>query len=830
MPAGVSNSLTRSELGLLGVVAFVLACGSYARADTLSGTVVDPQQLVVVGAKVSLVCGNHIDTRKTDGGGFFTFTRQTFPESCSIRAVYPSFDAVELPVGQKRTLTLQLPLAEQKQTVAVSADKLSPAPLESVSLSGDQLREISNNSEDLITYAKQLAGIYSGSDSLYVDGLPADHPPPADRIAAITINADPFSAEYADGGNNHIDITTKQADRTFRVTSIGASLGTKAPDGLNPALSSTSNTATLGITGPVPYLPVAFTANVHYNDKHGEEPIEAVVPSVPGTSISSVDAASIAATNISYGLGVDYSERETLRANASLYVTTTSHKNLEVGGISLPEAGVSQDSSGQEFRTTFTKTGEHFASRGGVSADWFNSASNANSSGLGVSALGAFNGGGADINKENAQWSRWTLKDVFEFNWKNHLWSFGATVTRRADEEDIIPNPHGHIYFDNSGDYVLSATSGIENGTGIITQGQGKVDYTSYVGAPFLEAELLRRPILVVRGGVRADAQTAGRIVFSPRLSAVSSMHGFVVRAGSGMFVKNWTNDIFLKVMENDGNHLEQYLITNASLADLEAGTATLQSEIISKLTNLTPARNWISKVSLEHPFKSFLPGVEYTWTDGTHLLGSQRLSSSTSWTDWLVSNRAQQKHQIHVRAQYKVKGQSFTAHYEWIRSRDDTDGPFSFPAVQNDIRGEWGPSSSIAAHNLTFVANSKFGKALSLTLVESWHSPLPLNITSGLDPEDNGLYTDRAGLPRNSGHGSDYNSMELFLHRRFALPEFLLGPKLKTYLDFNLQVLNLLGNKDYSSFGSVIGSPLFQQPLAAAPGRSFRFSFGFSH
>ena len=111
----------------------MLACGFYARADTLSGTVVDPQQLVVVGAKVSLVCGNHVDTRKTDGEGFFTFTRQAFPESCSIRAVYPSFDAVELPVGQKRTLTLQLRLAEQKQTVAVSADKLSPAPLESVS-------------------------------------------------------------------------------------------------------------------------------------------------------------------------------------------------------------------------------------------------------------------------------------------------------------------------------------------------------------------------------------------------------------------------------------------------------------------------------------------------------------------------------------------------------------------------------------------------------------------------------------------------------------------------------------------------------------------------
>lgn len=830
MPAGVSNSWIRFRLGLLGMVACVLAGGFYVQAETLSGTVVDPQQLVVVGAKVSLVCGNHIDTRKTDGDGYFTFTQQAFPEGCRIRTVYHGFEALELPIGQKRTLTLQLRLAEQKQTVAVSADRLSPAPLESVSLSDNELREISNNSEDLIAYAKQLAGIYSGSDSLYVDGLPADHPPPADRIAAITINADPFSAEYADGGNNHIDITTKQAERTFRVTSLGLSLGTKAPDGLNPSLSTTSNTATFGITGPVPYLPVAFTANAHYTDAQGEQPIEAVFPSVPGTSISSVDAASIANTNASYGLGVDYSSQETLRVNGSLYVATASRANMGVGGISLPEAGVNQDSLGQEFRTTFTKTGEHFESHGGISADWFNSDLNANSSGLGVSVSGAFNAGGADINKENAQWSRWTLKDVLQFNWKNHLWSFGATVTRRGDEENIIPNPHGHIYFDNSADYVLSATTGADNGTGVITQGQGKVEYASYAAAPFLEAELLRWQRLVLRGGVRADVQTAGGVLFSPRLSAVSNVHGFVVRAGSGMFVKNWTNDIFLKVLENDGNHLETYLITNASLADLEAGTATLQSEIVSRIMpNLSPTRNWISKISLERPFKSFVPGVEYTWTDGTHLLGSQRLSSATGWTDWLESNRAQQKHQIHVRAQYKVKGQSFTAHYEWIHSRDDTDGPFSFPAVQNDIRGEWGPSSGIAAHNLSLVANSRFGKALSFTLVDNWHSPQPLNITSGLDPEDNGLYTDRAGLPRNSGRGAYYNSMELFAHRRFALPKVFMRPRQETYLDCNVQVLNLLGNKDYSSFGGVLGSPLFEQPLAAAPGRSFRFSFGFS-
>src|ERR1700686_4607059 len=189
--------------------------------------------------------------------------------------------------------------------------------------------------------------------------------------------------------------------------------------------------------------------------------------------------------------------------------------------------------------------------------------------------------------------------------------------------------------------------------------------------------------------------------------------------------------------MENDGNHLQRYLGTNASLADLEAGTATLQSEIVARIApNFIPTRSWFSKLSLEPSFNNFLPGFEYTWTDGTHFPGSQRLSSPTGWTDWLESNRALQKHQIHIRALYKIRGQSFTANYEWIHSRDDTNGPFSFPAVQNNIRGEWAPSSGTAAHNFTFVANSRIGKALALTLVDSWHGAQPLNITSGLDPE----------------------------------------------------------------------------------------------
>jgi len=813
-----------------GVLAIALSCVWQARAETLSGTVVDPQQRVFSGAQVTLICGRSTDTRHTDAQGQFTFTRQEFPAACKIRALYPGFAELEVQVGRQRSFLLQLHIAEIKQAIAADPGKLSTAPLESVSLSAEDLLQISSDTDDLLSYARHLAGIFSGLDRIYVDGLPADHPPPTDRIASIAINADPFSAEFSDGGDNHIDITTKKPQRIFRITSLGTTFGTSQPDGLNPALSSTSTTARLGLAGPIPYLPLGFTSNIDYSGRHAEQPIEAVIPVLLGSTITPVDSVTEASQNILFGIAAGYVRNENLRIDTSLYIATARHSNLGAGATTLPQSAVSQDSNGRELRTTFVSNGPHYVYRGGFTLDWTSSTIAANSTAMGVTVSGAFIAGGAQLATQSTGWNRISMKHVLQFTRLKRTWTIGASVSRRADRETVVPNSFGQITFDNLSDYTQSATTGAALGTGILTQGQGSIGYVSYTGAPFIETEILHKPSLALRAGLRADVQTGGGILVSPRLSISALNHGFILNAGGGMFVHDWTNDIFLRVLQNNGQLLQQYLVLNASLSGLNPTTAVAQPQIVAATQpNLTPPRDWISRVSLEHPFKTFIPGIETTFTTSDHLLGSQRLNSPSGWTDWLASNRAQQSEKIHLRAQFRLFGQSLTAHYEWIHSRDDTDGPFSFPAVQNDIRAEWAPSSSIAAHNLSLVANSKIGKALSLTLLDSWHSPLPLNYTSGLDPENNGLYTDRAGLPRNSGSGAFYNSMTLFAHRTVQLPKLFLPPGRKMFLDLNGQVLNLFGNKDYSSFGTVLGSALLGLPLAAAPGRSFRFSINFS-
>ena len=816
------------ETKIAGIVGFALAYGLVAQAQTLSGEVVDPQQRVVVNAQVSLMCRNKVETQRTDAQGRFAFSDKTaFPE-CRILVVQPGFATLEVSVGQARVLELPLQLAEVKQIVSVKGQSLSQAPIASASLSADELKTLYEDSNDWIAYAKNIAGAFSQNDQIYVDGLPTDHVPPTDSIETVTVNASPFSAEYSDSSETHIEITTKRAERQFQLTSGGISLGSHANNPLNSQLHSASKAASLGLMGPIPYSPLAFTANTQFNQRHMQEPIEAVVPSGPALPIAPVTVAPTGTLNTLSSFGADYSKGDSLRVSGSLYVGVARASNLDVSGLTLPEAGIGSNTNDRELRIAFRSTGTNHVYRGGVTAQGASTHLLANNKGLGISVSGAFVAGGADISRQSNHRTRWILKNVLDTKLAKRYWTFGTTISRTSDSQLLVANPMGSIHFEDLEDYVLSASTGAHIGTEQITRGDGTARFSSYAAAPFVESDVLRRSSLLLRWGLRADCQTAGGAIFSPRISAITEVHGYVLKAGTGVFVRGWSNGTFLKVKEGDGHHLQYFLIRNVSLADAEAGTATLENAIVSRISpNLTPARDWVAKFSIEHPMGRVAPGVEYTWTEGTHLLGSQRLSSPMGWTDLLESNRGLHQQQLHFRVQYGIRGHSFTAHYEWLHARDDTDGPFSFPARQSDVNGEWA-RSAVPAHNVSFVGNLQLGRAGNLVLIEKWHGLTPVNITSGTDAEHNGLYLDRAGLPRNRGHLPPCSSLDLIAQRRIPVPRLSEGTH-RLYAVVGVQASNLLGNKDYIGIGTVIGSTLFGRALAGLPGRTVRFSLGFS-
>ena len=182
----------------------------------------------------------------------------------------------------------------------------------------------------------------------------------------------------------------------------------------------------------------------------------------------------------------------------------------------------------------------------------------------------------------------------------------------------------------------------------------------------------------------------------------------------------------------------------------------------------------------------------------------------------------------MHARLAYRRKAQDFAVHYEHIDSRDNTSGPFSFPGRQNSLGAEWARSAGVARNNLSLAANFALPGAAFLSITESWRGAAPYDITTGLDPGGEGLFTDRGGRARNSGNGPRFNSLNVYLNKRVELPFVFARNRQRPSVSIGIQGDNLLGNKNFSSYGSVVGSPAFGQPLGASPGRSIRVWFSF--
>lgn len=227
----------------LVVVLTALATSPFAFGSTLVGTVVDPQDRFIVGAQATLHCGTHSERTATGPEGQFGFPARPSFEHCELAVTHPGFVTFETMLEANLLPTLiELHLAASKQGISVRSNaqdlrQVLQSSLGSASLSNGDLRGISNNTADLIRYAKALAGTDSTQDAIYVDGLPSATLPPVAMVGRIDINTDPFSAEYSDNEQTHINISTKSADRNLRFNLGGAGVGVGGNNPLAPSLS-----------------------------------------------------------------------------------------------------------------------------------------------------------------------------------------------------------------------------------------------------------------------------------------------------------------------------------------------------------------------------------------------------------------------------------------------------------------------------------------------------------------------------------------------------------------------------------------------------------------
>jgi len=793
--------------------------------SSLSGVVIDPQGGVIPGATAALTCRGYTQRAAADSLGRFTFIMQ--PGSCRLRITHPGFAALEQPVPPDKIgpFTLRLELAEPQFSVRVLAaqpvDRLDYASLQAADLSGARLQKISNRTPDLIRYAKQVAGAGLGEDNIYVDGMPATSLPPAETIARISVNADPFSAEFNDGDQNHIEITTRATDRQLQFHFGGASLGAGGGNPLGTAQRPASGSSSFSLSGAVPHSPVTFSLNTSLACNRRQEPILAAMPGeTPPAAPSSLCADSVL-------FSAAYERSENLRIHVTSYDSRSRSSNMNVGGLTLPDAGMGTAMTSREQRGTIERQGTTYLYNGGLRVSTSSSHVWADNQTLGVSVPGSFLAGGAPVWDSRSNETEWMTKSLIRSSYGGHVWSAGATASHGRDTDFTRPNTAGRLQFETVDDY-LDALAGARSGTWSGERGNGMVQYASTSIAPFGEIEVVHTKRALVRGGIRVDYQSRAGGTVSPRLAAAVERAGFAIRAGGGIFFQDWQNSLLLQIMRGDGNHLRHFVAGNLSFADVPPLFPAADVSVFSAIApGVVRPRSYISQTSIERPWRRWTAGAEYRWTNSVHLLGSRRSPTEGGWIDWLESNRVLRRHEGRARLAYRWKSHSVVLHYARVRSRDNTDGPFSFPARQDDLRAEWARSTGVAPNNVDVVGTFQLPGAVSLSAVAEYRSAAPYNITSGLDAAGNFLYTDRAGRPRNSGDRPPCRLVSLFFHRTVELP-YRPRSKQKLRADVGLQLDNVLNARNYTSMGGVLGSPLFGKPLSALAGRSARLWFTF--
>jgi hypothetical protein len=735
------------------------------------------------------------------------------------------FEPVSVKAEAGKPSNIRLALAVLKQSVDVNgqSDPLSTRSIESADVDRNELRTISNDTGQLIEYAKAVAGVPFSDQQVYVDTLPAQELPPAEMISRISVNADPFSAEYSDGDLTHIDVTTKPGEERFHFNLGGISFGTGAHSPLAPAGAASKDYSRLiGLSGPLGIRGLSFSAQA--SAAYTESTMPAVVS--PNTLVLLRpfvrDLVSPTANHSLFGTFAIYYDTEASATRFFFSQSRTTGANIGAGGLTLADTAGSSAIDSHELRLTTNRTLNGLILRAGMAYTSFAAEWNANSESLGLVVPGVVIAGGSAMSHSISDRDSWTMKTAVEPKDNSSNWLVGFTLTGTNISKSDVPNPLGTAELTDleSLQSFLSADGPAEWSQ---RRGNGRMNVNTLTAGLFAQKEIVKKRHLLITAGGRVDVERGYGFLLSPRLSLAAEWKGFVFRTGTGLFAQNISADILARNMEGDPNHLVQLISPSAEFWQI-TNRDTPAAQIIQNESSpdLRMAREVITKASLERKFGAMVVGAEVTVSRDRHLLGSVRLNDALGWMNILESNRSADQTRLHLQVSRNWKRLSLRASYEKIRAYDNTDGPFSFPLIQNDLHDEWAPSANIPRDIVSGVANWRLPGQVTATFLTKWHGPAPYNITTGLDTQQDLLFNGRGGRPRNSGNGPAYSSVDLFLYRRFALPSLITHGH-KTFLDVGLRALDLLGTTNYVSFDPVIGSPGFGRPVSAYPGRSFR-------
>lgn len=824
--------------------------------SSITGIVQDQAGATIVGAAVELVgAGNDHQSTSTDQSGRFEFKRVPFGKH-QVRVTSQGFESntVDIVVGSQPLAALQVVLAiaslRQETTVTSTPAQITTEASDNkdtVALSEQSLSNLPVFDQDYIGAMSRFldpGSVGTSGVTLIVNGMEVNNlgvSPSA--IKEIRINQDPYSAEFARPGRGRIEVTTKPGSPeyhgTFNFIFRDAHLNARDPFALTRPPEQRRIYEGV-FTGPIRHSKkTSFLLSV----SRKEEDLQSIVfAEGPTGSVRQNVAAPSRTLQVAAQISHSLSDTNTVSVRYSYLGEGV--KNQNVGGTTLPEAGVNLHNMEQEINLSqqivfSPRLVSNFRLLLGYERQTNVSVTNDRK----IVVLDAFTGGGAQADYLRTEYHA-QLMEMISYSKGKHLIKGGINIpdlSRRGFNNNL--NSLGTFYFSSIGDYLLRRPYSFTQ-----QQGNGHIVFLEKQLGLFVQDEYHPRKNLMVTIGVRYDWQNYfhDKNNFAPRFSfayAPGKTQKTVLRGGAGVFYDRSGVRPIQDILLFNGSRLRQYVLVNPSFPDPTDSGGSLTAQPVG-ITRLQPNINLPYTIQyslgIERQLqKSTSLAVTYLGTRGFDQFRSRDINAPlppvyAARPDASIGvlreieaagRRSSDSLEVTLRGNV-TRFFSGMAQYRLASAHDDTSGINYFPPNAYDLSGEWARSDFDRRHRFELLGTINPGKLFNLGVSVSLYSGLPYTLTTGLDAFHTGTANARpAGVPRNSLNGPSYADLDLRWSKEFTLVK---SKKKDGGVKSTLAVdaFNVLNKVNYASFVGTLSSPFFGRAITAQPARRLQLSF----
>jgi Carboxypeptidase regulatory-like domain/TonB dependent receptor len=834
----------------------------------LTGQLRDSSGALIPGARVELrrLDDSVAASTLTDNSGQFRIA-QPAPGDYRLTIVLSGFEPLTrtLHIGRASlaplALTMQLASVSTNVTINAAEDVDVAAPdnnKDSATISSDDMKSLPIFDGDVVATLSAFldAGVAGeGGTTLVIDGVESKTVGVApSAIERVSVNQDPYSAQYRQPGKGQVEIVTKSTADKFH--------GSASFTFRDSALNGTNYFATVKppeqrriyegyLTGPIhPLRDTTFLFSINRQEEDLSNTVNAIVqnpanPTGPGITFNQNIAAPTRNTSLTMKAAHQINDHHSSYFLYRFYDATRTNQN--VGGLTLPAAGyiaynfdmdltfhddlAFAPNKFNQFSILFERNIDRTVSDQAIPS---------------IVVQGAFAGGGAQndsLQTENnpniSDMVSWTTHRIHQLKFGVQLPNLGRRIL-----EDLT-NRQGTYTFAS-----LAAYQAATPATYTLQQGQTRfLTHFDQPGAFFMDT-IQATSRLTITPGVRYDFQNAlpGTMdAILPRLSlayVLDKKHAMVVRVGSGIYMR--------RVGVNIGQQLARYqyaaersllLTTNISYPVTATQLVAQPPSLFNFEPNLkAPMQDYFS-LSVERQLtKKSTVTVSYDGYRGWHALRSidinaplppftnpARPNPNYAQVLQLQSGGTQKSDSLSLSYRGRISN-VFSGFMQYTYQHADSNTEFStfIPENQFAPNAEWSRTNFDQRQRLNFFGTFYPDKPLNLGIGFYNYTPLPYSITTGTDAYLDGLTNARpSGVPRNSLNGGDYQDVQVRLgYTRKVRPH--LKDQSPT-LALSLSSFNTLNRVNFGSYVGVITSPDFMKPTTASDPRRLQLAASYN-